>query len=79
MDFDSLIPPVLQPYKAWIFLAWAINAMVVRPCLPVPKAASPSWYVFLFNVSDKLSGAYGTASHIQANIPQQKESPSDKP
>lgn len=64
----AILPPVLQPYKGWILLAWLLNAAVIRPSLPVPKDTSPGWYRFLFNVSDKLALNYGTAAHTLANL-----------
>ena len=70
---DALLPPVLQPYKQWFALAFFAITYVIRPALPAPKANSPTIYVFIFNVIDRLSGSYGYASHVPENIPAQNQ------
>ena len=69
MNIDALIPPLLQPYKEWITLALLAIVFVIRPSLPVPKADSSGWYVFLFNVLDKIAGNFGNAAHTLDNLP----------
>ena len=69
MNIDMLIPPVLTPYKAWITLALLTIVFVIRPSLPAPSATASGWYVFLFNVIDKIAGNFGNAAHTMDNLP----------
>ena len=69
MDINELIPPVLQPYKAYIVLAELFIVYIVRPSMPVPDAAGSKWYLFLYNVVNALAGNYGKAAITIANLP----------
>lgn len=64
----AILPPIIAPYKAWIILALLANTYVIRPSLPPLKDNSSGWYVFLFNVLDRLSGSYFRAAHAPANL-----------
>lgn len=69
MDINEFLPPILQPYKAWIALALVINVYFIRPSLPAPVDKSQGWYKFLFNLSDKLAGNYANSAHTLDNLP----------
>jgi len=68
MDINELIPPVLQPYKAYIVLAELFIVYIVRPSMPAP-AADSKWYLFIYNVINALAGQYGKAAVTVANLP----------
>lgn len=69
MSIDAFIPPILEPYKQWIALALFVLVYLVRPSMPAPKANSPTVYVFVFNLLDRISGSYGNAAYTHDNVP----------
>lgn len=69
MDVNQLIPPLLQPYKAYITLAVLIIVYIIRPAMPPPADNGSRWYLFAYNVVNVIAGNYGKAAPTAANLP----------